>query len=204
MKKISIIILALILNSLFTYSQSFKVDVTAFDKSYTLEQEGNYSKAISLLKQSYTESSYEYNLRLGWLDYLAGQYTESSSYYNKAIEIKPMSIEARFGLIYPLLALGNISLTEKTYHDILKISPLETKANYRLALMYYQQEKFKESDKYLRTIINLFPFDYDTMILMAWNSYQMGKKSEAKVLFQKVMLNRPNDKSALEGLKLVN
>ena len=204
MKKISIITLALILNSLFTYSQSFKEDVTAFDKSYTLEQEGNYSKAISLLKQSYTESSYEYNLRLGWLDYLAGQYTESSSYYNKAIEIKPMSIEARFGLIYPLLALGNISLTEKTYHDILKISPLETKANYRLALMYYQQEKFKESDKYLRTIINLFPFDYDTMILMAWNSYQMGKKSEAKVLFQKVMLNRPNDKSALEGLKLVN
>ena len=204
MKKISIITFAIILNSLFTYSQSFKEDVTAFDKSYSLEQEGNYSKAISLLKQSYIENSYEYNLRLGWLDYLAGQYTESSSYYNKAIEIKPMSIEARFGLIYPLLALGNISLTEKTYHDILKISPLETKANYRLALMYYQQEKFKEADKYLRTIINLFPFDYDTMILMAWNSYQMGKKSEAKVLFQKVMLNRPNDKSALEGLKLVN
>jgi tetratricopeptide (TPR) repeat protein len=204
MKKISIITFAIILNSLFTYSQSFKEDVTAFDKSYSLEQEGNYSKAISLLKQSYIENSYEYNLRLGWLDYLAGQYTESSSYYNKAIEIKPMSIEARFGLIYPLLALGNISLTEKTYHDILKISPLETKANYRLALMYYQQEKFKEADKYLRTIINLFPFDYDTMILMAWNSYQMGKKSDAKVLFQKVMLNRPNDKSALEGLKLVN
>jgi len=204
MKKISIITFAIILNSLFTYSQSFKEDVTAFDKSYSLEQEGNYSKAISLLKQSYIENSYEYNLRLGWLDYLAGQYTESSSYYNKAIEIKPMSIEARFGLIYPLLALGNISLTEKTYHDILKISPLETKANYRFALMYYQQEKFPEADKYLRTIINLFPFDYDTMILMAWNSYQMGKKSEAKVLFQKVMLNRPNDKSALEGLKLVN
>ena len=204
MKKIHIITFAVFLTSMTSFSQSYKDDVMAFDKSYTLEQEGNYSKAISILKQSYIENSYEYNLRLGWLDYLAGQYIESSSYYTKAIDIKPMSIEARFGLIYPLLALGKTELIEKTYHDILKISPMETGANYRIAIMYYQQEKFKEADKYLRTIINLFPFDYDTMILMAWNSLKMGKNSEAKLLFQKVMLNRPNDKSALEGLQLVN
>jgi len=204
MKKLTFITLIVLWSSINSFSQSFNEDVSAFEKSYTLELKGDYSKAISLLKQNYLEESYEYNVRLAWLDYLAGQYTESSTYYTKAIDINPMSLEARFGLIYPLLALGKLNLVEDTYHEILDISPMETKANYRLALFYYQQQKYKDADKYLRTIINLFPFDYDTMILMAWNSYQMGKKSEAKVLFQKSLLNRPNDDSALEGLKLIN
>jgi len=195
--------LFILISSLLSFSQNFSTDQESFKTSYTLENEGNYSKAVSTLKTSYNADSYEYNLRLGWLDYLAGQYTESQSYYNKAISINPLSLEAKFGLIYPLLALGKVKLAEATYLDILKISPLETKANYRLALSYYQQKKYKEADNHLRSIINLYPFDYDIMILMAWNSFQMGKSSEARVLFQKVLLNRPDDKSALEGISSI-
>ena len=202
MNKSIILTLLITISSLLGFSQDFDTDQESFIKSYTLENEGDFSKAVSTLKATYKADSYEYNLRLGWLDYLAGQYTESQTYYNKAISIKPLSLEAKFGLIYPLLALGKVQQAEDTYLDILKISPLETTANYRLALSYYQQKKYKEADNHLRNIINLYPFDYDIIILMAWNSYQMGKSSEARLLFQKALLNRPNDESAIEGLKL--
>ncbi len=204
MNKQIIITLAILFMSLSSFSQNFHDDVLAFEKSYTLEYEGNYSKAVSALKQEYNEDSYEYNVRLGWLDYLAGQYTESVSFYNKAINLKPMSIEAKFGLIYPLLALGKTDQTIDTYYDILKIAPMDSKANYRLGLLLYQHKRYKEADAYLKTIINIYPFDYDTVILMAWNSYQMGKSTEARLLFQKALLNNPSDESALEGLRLVN
>lgn len=204
MSKQIIITLAVLLVSLSSYSQSFQDEISSFEKSYTLEYEGKYSKAVSALKQTYKENSYEYNVRLGWLDYLAGQYTESVSFYNKAIDLKPMSIEAKFGLIYPLLALGKTDQTIDTYHLILKISPMDSKANYRLGLLLYQHKRYKEADAYLKTIINIYPFDYDTIILMAWNSFQMGRSTEARLLFQKALLNNPSAESALEGLRLVN
>jgi len=71
-------------------------------------------------------------------------------------------------------------------------------------LIYYQQAKYKEAEIRLKKVINLYPFDYDTVILLAWNSLQMGKTNEAKVLFQKALLYRPTDESATEGLRQVN
>lgn len=199
-----IFIISLLVVSLEGFGQSFSQDVKAFENSIKYEIEGDYTKAISALKQSYQENSYEYNLRLGWLDYMAGQYTESASYYNKAISLMPFSIEARNGLVFPLLALGNTSQAVDIYKQILEISPNETSTNYKLALIYYQQGKYIEAEKHLKKVINLFPFDYDTLVLLGWNYVQMGKKNEAKVLFQKALLFKPSDTSASEGLKLTN
>jgi len=199
--KIGFLALFMMMNSLLSFGQSVSDQQKSFEESYVFEQNGNYQKAISVLKSSYMESSYEYNLRLGWLDYLAGQFTESESYYRKAISLKPMSIEARYGLVYPLLALGKTVETRVTYQEILEISPLDTQANYRLGLIYYQQEKYKDADVLLKKMINLYPFDYNTLILLAWNSLMMGKVKEAEVLFNKTLLYNPNDESALKGLE---
>jgi tetratricopeptide (TPR) repeat protein len=199
-----IIVLSLILFGLHIQAQSFDKDLASFKKSIEQEKNGEYSSAVSTLKKTYQENSYEYNMRLGWLDYLAGQYTESSTYYHKAIILMPLSIEARFSLIYPQLALGKTTQAIETYKEILKISPNDTQANYRLGLIYYQQAKYKEAEIRLKKVINLYPFDYDTVILLAWNSLQMGKTNEAKVLFQKALLYRPTDESATEGLRQVN
>jgi len=38
---------------------------------------------------------------------------------------------------------------------------------------------------------------------LAWTSFQQGKYREAKVLFNKVLMYSPDDKSALEGLSLI-
>ena len=204
LNKKNTLIWALILSSFIGFSQNFEKDKKSFSESYKYELEGKYSKAVTSLKTTYKEGSYEYNIRLGWLDYMAGQFIESISFYNKAISLKPMSIEARYGLINPLLAMGKVSKTRDTYLEILKISPLDTKANYRLALMYYQHENYKEAETLLLKVINIYPFDYDTIILLAWNSLQMGKTKEAQLLFQKALLFNPEDESALKGIEKLN
>ena len=124
------------------FGQTFEATQQAFSKSYDYEKEGTYQKAIDELKNVYLADSYELNLRLGWLNYLQGQFTESSAYYQKAITLKPFSIEAKFGYVYPLAASGNWSLLKTQYLEILKIDPQNTLANYRLGLIYYNAGDF--------------------------------------------------------------
>ncbi len=79
---------------------------TAFSKSYAAEKNGDFSAAIDELKKVLDESSYEINLRLGWLKYNAGLFDESVIFYSAAQKLKPYSEEARFGLILPKAAQG--------------------------------------------------------------------------------------------------
>ena len=74
---------------------------------------------MDAMKKVYDESSYEMNLRLGWLNYNAGLFDESVIFYSRAQKLKPYSEEARFGLILPLAALGKWNDVIKTYDEIL-------------------------------------------------------------------------------------
>ena len=53
-------------------------------------------------------------------------------------------------------------------------------------------------------VVNHYPFDYDSVIMLAWTNYRLGKMREAKVLFQKALLIQPGAESALEGLSLLD
>jgi len=182
------------------FGQTFESTVQAFSKSYDYETQGNYSKAIDELKSVYQADSYEINLRLGWLNYLSGLFTESSAYYLKSIALKPFSIEAKFGYVYPVSAVGNWDLVKTQYLEILRIDDHNTLANYRLGLIFYNTGDFQSALKYFEVVVNLYPFDYDSMIMYAWTNFKLGKLREAEILFKKVLLIRPNDESAKEGL----
>jgi tetratricopeptide (TPR) repeat protein len=184
------------------YSQ--QEDLTrAFDLSYDHERQGRYSQAVETLKAVYDENLYEVNARLGWIDYLQGNFTESMSYYQKAISLKPYAIEPRLGYVLPAAALGNWQLVEEQYNKILEIDPMNTLVNYRQGMVYYNREMYEKALGYFEKVVNLYPFDFDSVVMMAWTSYKLGRMREAKVLFQKALLIRPNDTDAEEGLKLI-
>lgn len=175
----------------------------AFEVSYQYESEGEYTQAIKTLKDIYNEESYEINLRLGWLHYLSGLFLESVPYYEKCIQLKPMSIEARLGLVYPAFSMGNWTQVENTYMEILEMDPENSLVNYRMGLIHYGREEYQEAFWYFEKVVNGYPFDYDSVIMLAWTNYRLGKAREARVLFQKALLIQPNDESALSGLELV-
>lgn len=176
---------------------------TAFTKSYEFEKNGKYSDAIKQLKDLYNAQDYQVNMRLAYLNYEAGLFTESMAYYEKAISLMPYSIEAKFGYVLPAAGAGNWDKVLNQYMDIVKIDPQNTKANYRIGSIYYGRKDYQNAFKYLEKVVNLYPFDYDGLILFAWSNLQLGKTKEAKILFEKVLLLSPRDKSALEGMALI-
>lgn len=175
----------------------------AFNTSYTLEYKGEFGKAAEAIKKGYDEKSYEANLRAGWLNYEAGLYVESQNYYKKAIALKPNSLEAKFGYISPATALGNMDQVISQYNKILEIDPKNSTANYKVGLIYYDKKDFQSAYKYFESVVNLYPFGYDALLMYAWANFQLGKNKEAKILFKKVLLVSPYSTSAIDGLGLI-
>lgn len=183
--------------------QDFNATRDAFQKSYIQEATGEYSGAINSLKSVYDEKSYEINLRLGWLTYLSGSFTEAKAYYQNAINLMPYAVEPRLGLVYPVSAMGNWSEVIAQYEKILEITPNYSLVLHRLGLIYYGRNEFEKALKYFEKVVNLFPFDYDGLTMLAWTHFKLNNTREAKVLFQKALLNTPGGTSALEGLQLL-
>ena len=143
------------------------------------------------------------NVRLGWLSYLNKQHAISENYYLKAIKLNPYSIEARFGIIKPYSAVENWEKVKNQYLHILKIDPQNTTANYWLAVIYYNQADYAKALRYFEKNVNLYPLDYDSVIMLAWTKLYLEKSNDAKLLFNHALTLRPSDESALEGLKLI-
>jgi len=189
--------------SLSVFSQEPTVLVESFKKSYEFEAKGDFKKAADEMKINYSAGSYEINIRLGWLQYNAGLFDESAAYYNTALTLKPYSEEAKFGLINPKAAQGKWTEVISLYDKILEINSSNTTANYRLGLIYYGQKDYTKSSKYFEKVINLYPFNYESLLMLGWSNFFLGKTREAKILFYKVLMYKPNDESATEGLALI-
>lgn len=185
------------------FAQTEAAQQKAFAASYIAEGKYNYTEAINQINTVFTEQSYEMNLRLGWLYYLAKNYSNSIKYYEKAAALKPYAIEAKFGLIKPLAVLESWDKVIKQYEAILSIDPQNTLANYYLGYTMYNRKQYDSAVKHFEKVVNLYPFDYDNSIMLGWTFFRLGKNNEAKVLFNKVLMMSPNDASALEGLAAI-
>lgn len=175
----------------------------AFRSSYEAENAGEIGKAIDVLAEVYEPSSYELNLRLGWLNYQKGNMEQSMVYYRRAVDLKPYAVEPKLGLAYPYSAMAMWDEIISLYDSILKTDPQNSLVNYRMGLIFYNRGQYDRADPYLEKVVNLYPFDYDSLLLFAWNKLMIGRTREAKVLFQKTLLASPGDESAQRGLNMI-
>ncbi len=177
--------------------------VVAFTKSIEQEKKADYIAAIESIKSLNDSVSYEANVRLGYLNYLAGLTSKSIDYYKKAIEIKPNSIEPRYGYSYPAyLSKNNKELIEQD-KKILTIDPNNKIINSNLGLIYYYNKEYANAEKCFEILANHYPFDYDNNLNLAWTYIHLGKNVEAEQVFNMVLLYSPKDKSALDGLSSI-
>ncbi|HRS54147.1 MAG TPA: tetratricopeptide repeat protein [Bacteroidales bacterium] len=203
LKKISLLIVAFTISINLSAQKTQEKLQEAFKNSYSYESRGDYVNAIKQIKNIYDDNSYDVNLRLGWLNYIAGNFTESISYYEKALKLMPMSEEARMGYVLPASALGNWDAVLNKYLEILKTNPYNTLVLYRVGLIYYGKEQYSQAYSYFEKVVNLYPFSYDGLLMFAWTNLKLGKNREAKALFNKVLLLSPDDTSAKEGLQSI-
>jgi tetratricopeptide (TPR) repeat protein len=175
--------------------------LAAFSKSYELSEKSDYKGAIVSLKEVYDKSSYEMNLRLGWLSYLAGLQLESLGYYKIANELKSNAIEPKLGAVYPASALGNKTEVKTYYEAVLKLDPHNTYAHYNLGLLDYGKKDYASALTHFEKVVSLYPTDTDGLLMLGWTNLQLLKTAEAREAFNKVLCFSPANESALLGLK---
>jgi tetratricopeptide (TPR) repeat protein len=189
--------------SLHPHAQDSKTLQVAFGKSYAFEAKYQYEEAIKTIKDHYSEKSYPINVRLGWLYYLSKNYATSTSYYQKARLLMPAAAEPLWGLLGPQIAAEKWTDVEKTYLAIVKLEPKNATAHYKLGMIYYYRKNYSNAKKYFDVALNLYPMDYNSLLMSAWSNYFLGNMNEAKILFNRVLLLYQSDESALEGLNLI-
>jgi tetratricopeptide (TPR) repeat protein len=203
--KNSIIIVIFLLLSITVNAQKNEL-LAAFESSYINEQNRQPSKALENLKEVYEsfETNYELNLRLGWLSYITENNNDSEKYYAKAMQLKPLALDAIYGYILPLLV-------EKKYNDVIRfaekaltISQNDSRAEYYIGLANYYKKKYIEAEKHLEKAINRYPFDLDINLILGWTKFALGKKNEAKVLFQVAQRHSPNSEVVKSAIELIN
>ena len=193
-----------LLSTLFSFPALAQQSLSdAFKASYDSENAGNLDQAIEALDAVYDSDSYELNLRLGWLHYQHGEMDQSIHFYQRAVNLKPYAIEPKLGLAYPYSAMARWDDIIDLYNEILETDPQNSLVNYRLGLIYYNRGEYERADFYIEKTVNLYPFDYDSLLLFAWNKLMMQRTREARVLFEKVLLANPGDESAMTGLSLI-
>ena len=203
MKNLKNVLAILVFSLCMTLQAQNKEIAAAFSRSYEYETAKKYDAAIAEFNNVYVATSYEMNLRLGWLYYLAEKNKESISYYQKAAVNMPAATEPKWAIITVYTKLENWTEIEKTYLSILKLDAKNATANYNLGLIYYYRKNYVEAKKYFDVSLNQTPFGYNYLLMSAWTNYFLGNKSNASILFNKVLLYAPNDASALEGLGLI-
>ena len=179
-----------------------EVILNAFSVSYDLSSKSDYKGAITSLKNVYDKSSYEINLRLGWLSYLAGMQVESASYYKIAAELKPKAVEPKFGCAIPAEVMGNKNDLKLHYESILSIDPHNTSALYKLGILDYTKKDYSAALMHFEKLVNLYPCDADGLLMLGWTNFQMGNQTESYKYFNKVLCFSPGNTSALQGLNL--
>lgn len=202
MKTLTIVLL-LIQSGFSAYAQDYAAWRKIFEKSYELEKNEDISGSLEVLKAHYSPDSYDFNIRYGWLFYRLGDFPASRDYYKKAMEILPYSHEAKFGYVLPLAGLGEWDQIVGIYNQMLIQDPKNTIIHYRLGAIFYERADYQKAYNYLEEVINLYPNDYDSNLLFAWTNFRMGKLKEARILFNKVLLIKPDCASAGEGLSLI-
>ena len=114
----------------------------------------------------------------------------------------PASVEAKLGTLLPLEAMGNTTEQKTICESILSIDPQNTSALYKLGFIYYQKKEFDKAMPYFGKLVKLYPFSYDGLFMYAWTHYQLGKLTESREIFYKVLCLSPGNQSVMQALRL--
>lgn len=173
-----------------------------YQASYDLEAARNYTAAERQLQElaALGDDSYTRHLRQGWLRYHAGAYASALEAYGVAIDKEPDSIEARQGVLLPLLALRRWSDAEAACRALLERAPADYLGSSRLAYVLYSTGRYGEAAVAYRAVLRHYPSDVEMRAGLGWSLLKEGDRAGAKEAFTEVLRVAPSHVSAAQGL----
>jgi murein DD-endopeptidase MepM/ murein hydrolase activator NlpD/urea transporter/Flp pilus assembly protein TadD len=175
----------------------------AFQESYDSEATGKNDAALAALDRlpPAQRDGYVAQLRRGWLLYRAGRHADATAAYTRAIALEPASVEARVGLLAPLLALRRWVDAEAMSREVLRKDPANYTATLKLAFALFNQAKLAEAEATYRSLVSLYPSDVDARSGLGWSQLKQGRTADAARVFGDVLEISPRNSLAQDGLR---
>lgn len=173
-------------------------------ESFKFEGENRYFEAAQIIeKYTKTKPVSEFAvIRHGWLNYLMGNHNESIKDYQKALSLNPNSLDARLGLLLPLLAQARWK--EVTLHakKVLDVAPWQYYAHIRLMIAEEAQLQWTALEKHASAVVERYPTDATAHVYLARAHASLGKKELAEKVFEKVLQMVPGHIEATRYLSM--
>jgi len=183
MNKLTQILLYVII---FLLSQNIFADVDPWTESYRLEGLYQYDAAIEALNGVSSDNELGL-LRKGWLNYLKGTHSKSIEFYNKAINKNEKSLDARLGIVLPLMAQQRWREAASNANKVLEVAPWNYYAHVRLMATQEALKQWSELEKHAKVVSERYPTDVDTMVFLARAYRQLGNDKAASQAYKKVL-----------------
>lgn len=172
-----------------------------FRQSYALEAESKYEQALAHMEQVHTSDSSDYvsALRVGWLRYLLGRYTDSEAAYREVILLKPAAIEPKLGIMLPLMAQRKWKEAEVMGYKVLDLAPSESIAMGRMAYVQFMLGNFQQALVFYEMVLEQYPSNAEMRAGRAWSLLKLGRNDQAREEFDRVLRFAPDLETAQQG-----
>ena len=174
-------------------ASSANAQEAAWQSSYQLEAAGKYTEAIAAL-DSIPANGPDAELKVlrrGWLYYLPGNFSDSIREYRLAIERNGKSMDARLGVILPLLAQKRWREAEQSARAALDLSPNNYTGLLRLTLALEGQREWGSMAKTAGILVANYPSDATAYVYLARAYAWLNKREEAIAAYSAVLSRYP-------------
>ena len=194
------ILWSILMTGLVLVSQQSFADTDPWTESYRLEGLYQYDAALNALNSVSSDNELGL-LRKGWLNYLKGSHSKSIDYYNKAISKNGKSLDARLGVILPLMAQQRWREAASHANKVLEVAPWNYYAHVRLMATQEALKQWSDLEKHAQVVSEHYPTDVDTLVFLARASRQLGNDKAASQAYQKVLELVPSNFEASQFLR---
>ncbi len=175
----------------------------AWSESYRLEALAKYKDAARVMdKLIKAEPKNDFAIsRRAWLNYLRGAYNKAVEDYRKAIRLNPKSLDARLGLLLPLLAQQRWREASSSAKGILKEAPLNYYAHVRLMSSEAGERKWRTLADHAARVAAYYPSDATVQIYLARANARLKNTRAAREAYKRVLERIPGHAEATRFLK---
>lgn len=179
------------------------VDVAeAYARSFGYERTEAYEDAVRALAPVYEAypKGYTVNLRMGWLFYLNGNYSNAEAHYESAEAAAPTALEPRLGRLLPLLAQERWADAEALGYQIVSQDHYSYYGNLRLAAALRMQGKLDAAYQLALKMVTAYPTDVLHLVEFARIVEARGDVEEARRIFGEILILDPENEVARRSL----
>ena len=158
----------------------------AWSESYRLEAAARYADAAAQI-EGYVRNSEYAQIRLAWLFYLQGKFSESIAGYRRAQTMNPHSIDAALGVTLPLMAQWRWQEAADASRAVLAKAPWNYTAATRLLAAEEAMKQWRQMAEDAAQLAARYPSDATAWVYVAraeaWqNNVDKAREAYARVL----------------------